>query len=282
MVARDASDRWAEIRQSNETPKQFICPSTMVPLAYQYQANLPSQVGASSVRMVARKATMELAAFDVRATFHKTMYLIREVGGEYIQDSSLSGDEKNLCAQVTLRVAADRLSDVLNALRQLGTVRSENTEGQDVTAQVVDLDGQLRNERRVETEMLELLDKRHDAPLKDILDVREKLHDVRREIEKLTAQKEQLSRLVSLASVLVLIRNSASETTPPSKGIALYFKESCSAAWSRGLTFLADTVGFIVGIAVGGTILWVLALVIGLWVWRWRRQLSRDRRGSDR
>jgi hypothetical protein len=278
--------------RNNETPKQFINPSTTdvspassPDLAYQYQFEPRSQdqkgtssepSGSAYVRFVARKATMELATTDVRTAFHKAMHIIQEAGGEYVQDSSLSGDEKSLYGQMTLRVAANRLSDVLNALRQLGTVRSEQTEGQDVTAQVVDLDARLRNERRIETELLELLEKRHDSPLKDILDLRDKLHDVRREIEQLTAPKEQLSRLVSLASVLVMIRDSRSETTPPPQGIALYFKESCSTAWNRGLTFLADTVGFIVGVAVGGAIWWVLVLAIIWIVWRWRRGQSPD------
>lgn len=252
---------------------------------YQYQSESesasPVQLGTSSTpRLVARKATIELGTPDVRAAFHKAMHLVQQTGGEYIQDSSLSGDENNLYAQLTLRVAENRLSDVLNALRQLGTVRSEQTEGQDVTAQAVDLDAQLRNERRVETEMLELLDKRHDAPLKDILELREKLHEVRREIERLAAQKEQLGRLVSLARVLVLIRNS-SESAEPSQGIALYFKESCSTAWNHGLTFFVDTLSFIVAVAVGGMVWWLLALVIGVLVWRWRRRQSRDRQGAS-
>lgn len=280
-----AIDFWDRVRRSNVTPRQLLSPSTTKsPTAdsYAYQlSSSDSEIGtSSSPRLVVSKATMELVTPDVRGAFHKAMHVIQEAAGEYIQGSNLWGAEENLYAQLTLRVDSNRLGDVLNALRQLGNVRTEQTEGQDVTAQVIDLDAQLRNERRVETEMLELLEKRNDSSLTDIMALREKLREVRREIERLTAQKEQLSRLVSLASVLVLI--SSSDAPVEAQGIAQYFKRTWSSAWRDGLTFLADTLGVVVATAVGGLLLWPLAIAVGATVWKWRRnRIRRDAEGSS-
>jgi hypothetical protein len=118
---------------------------------------LPSDAIPPGARHVIQKATIELRTDDVRSAFLKTQHLISVASGEYVENSSLSGSGRDAYASLTLRIAVDRLSDVLNELRQLGEVTSEQLVGEDVTAQVVDLEARLRNEQRVETELLELL-----------------------------------------------------------------------------------------------------------------------------
>ena len=204
---------------------------------------------------------------DVRAAFAKAAHLIKEAGGEYVQESSLTGSGAGAKAELTLRVAADRLSSVLNELREFGEVRSEKTEGQDVTSQVVDIEARLRNEQRFEVEMLQLLEKRDDAPLKEILELRRQIGAVRQTIEQLTAQRERLGRLVSLATVLVIIRPTDAPVEEPESGIGAYFGEAISKAWSRGLYFLSDTVAGLLSVLLGG-LMWWLALIAALLVIR--------------
>jgi hypothetical protein len=97
-------------------------------------------------RHVVRKATIELVTDDVAAVFVKCTQLLSEAHGEFIESSSLSGSGIDAKANLTLRVAASRLSAVLNDLRGMGTVRSEDSRGEDVTSQVVDIEARLRNE----------------------------------------------------------------------------------------------------------------------------------------
>ena len=211
-------------------------------------------------RQIVRKATIELLTQDVRAAFLKAAMFLNEAGGEYVQESSLTGDGPTAQANLTLRVAANRLSSLLNNLRGLGEVRGEQVSGQDVTEQVVDIEARLTNERRVEAELLELLEKRTNAPLKEILELRASLSDVRNAIERMTAQRERLGRLVSLATVLVIIR--ADAAPPPSRAsIGTYFLNSMRTAWRKGLMFLADTTGGLLSIIVGGIIWWILLVV---------------------
>jgi len=222
-----------------------------------------SETEPAGERQVVRKATIELVATDVRTAFFKASHLVSAAQGEYVQDSSLTGTGTQLQGTLTLRVAVARLSDVLNELRTLGEVRVETNGGEDVTAQVVDVEARLRNERRVEQELLELLDKRSDAPLKEILDLRTSLGNVRQSIEQLIAQREQLSRLVALATVLVVIHPADAKPLPPA-GLAAYFRDTLQRAWRGGLTFLVDTVAGLVAVVIGGLIWWVLLLVVVL------------------
>src|ERR1051326_7778127 len=98
----------------------------------------PGGSQSDSDRQVVRKATIELTSDDVRGTFAKAAHLASEAGGEYVENSSLTGEGKTAQGNLTLRVAATRLGALMTSLRELGVVKAENTTGEDVTAQVVD------------------------------------------------------------------------------------------------------------------------------------------------
>lgn len=226
-------------------------------------------------RQVVRRATIELAVPDVRTAFFKVSHLVSEAHGEYVQDSSLAGHNAQLRGTLTLRVTVGRLSEVLNQLRTLGEVRSENSGGEDVTAQAVDIEARLRNEQRVERELLELLEKRADAPLKEILELRSALAAVRQTIERLAAQRERLAGLVALATVAVMIVP-ADAPPPEATGLAAHFAQTIESAWRGGLTFLVETLAGLLAVLVGGSIWWLVLVVVVLAVrGHWRRRATR-------
>lgn len=225
-------------------------------------------------RHVIQKSTIELQTPDVRAVFAKCSHLL--ASGEFVENSSLTGDGKTAQANLTLRIAATRLSEVLNQLRTLGIVKSENTTGEDVTSQVVDLEARIRNEQRIEKELLELLDKRADAPLKDILELRNSLSTVRQSIEQYIAQRDRLGRLVSLASILVVIR-AEPEPAPepkPAQSITAYFVKSISQTWQDGLRAASDSITWLIRILISGAMWWLLLAAILYSIHRYRRRLA--------
>lgn len=241
-------------------------------------AETPATRGAE--RQVVRKVTIQLTTPDVRGAYLRAGHLISQAKGEFVQDSALTGSGNALEANLTLRVAADRLPEVLDQLRELGKVESEQANGEDVTEQAVDLEARLNNERRVETELQNLLESRTDAPLKEILELRDKLREVRESIERLTAQRSQLSRLVNLATVLVLIRP-ADATLPAKSSIGEYFAKAISTAWHHSLRFLADTVAMFVAVLVGGFIWWMAVILLIIVALRYRKR-DRVPRASER
>ena len=91
-------------------------------------------------------------------------------------------------------------------------------------------------------------------------------------IERLTAQRERLSRLVSLATVLVIIRTKEAPDDPETSSIGAYFAEGIQNAWRKGLMLLADTCGFLLSLIVGGLIWWVLLAIVFAAFWRHRRR----------
>ncbi|MBL8880449.1 MAG: DUF4349 domain-containing protein [Phycisphaerales bacterium] len=217
-----------------------------------------------AARQVIRKASVEVKTADVRSVQLRMAHLIHEGAGEFIQDSSTSGDGANMQAHLTLRIAADRLGAVLTEIREFGEVLSEKLEGEDVTGQVVDLDARLSNEERVEDELLELLASKKDAPLTDIMAVRTSLGQVRQSIEQMRAQRQRLDKLVSLATVLVIIRHASEPPAPQPTGLGAYFMNQLSNAWNHALRRLADTVVGLMWLLVSGAVWWLL-LLLALW-----------------
>ena len=121
--------------------------------------------------------------------------------------------------------------------------------------------------------MLELLARSEDAPLADILSLRSHVGAVRLGIEQLTAQREQLDRLVALATVLVIIRAEDAPTEEPeTEGLGSYFGDQLTSAWESGLLFVADTMGLLVRVLVGGVVWWVLLVLVAIALSRYRRR----------
>ncbi len=228
-------------------------------------------------RHVVRKATIELTTDDVRTAFLKAAQVVSEARSEFVESSSLRGSGDQARAHLTLRVAADRLSAVLEQLRGLGSVKSEESHGEDVTTQVVDLQARLRNEQRIEAELLKLLESRSDASLKDILEMRRRINNVRQSIEHLVAKRQRVDRLVALATLLVIITPEGAPAQEPHADLGQYIYQKLSNSWFGGLRILANTVAGGLRVLVGGLPWWLLLGAIVVGVRHYRRQLLHER-----
>jgi hypothetical protein len=230
-------------------------------------------------RVVIRKASIDLESKDVRAVAAKASLLVNEATGEYIESSTVTGGGGEgparipLNASLTLRVRSERLSDVLNRLRDLGAVTAENLDGQDVTTEAVDLDARLRNEQRVETELLELLGARTNAPLKDVLELREQIAKVREQIELLSARRDRLSHLASLATILVIVREPlATPDQPRPAALGGHLGESLDRAWTDGSRALVDSLAWLLRVLIAGAVWWIVVAVAATWAYRAARR----------
>lgn len=213
-------------------------------------------------RSIIRRSDIEFLSPDVRASFARLPGLLSEVRGEYIEQSSFSGTGANTVASATLRVPTDRLGSVLAALRGLGTLSSESSNAEDVTEQVVDVDARLRNEQRVEKELLSLLESRSGSPLKEILDLRESLKTVREQIERLSAQQQRIDRLVSLATIRVSIRTEPSvPVAEVPQGFWRVASDRIAATWNDSLKVALNAFATLLAIVVGGAVWWVLLVL---------------------
>jgi hypothetical protein len=101
-----------------------------------------------------------------------------------------------------LRFPSDSVEAGLGELRKLGQVKEESQNSSDVTAQYVDLQARLNNARNTEQRMIVILRDR-TGNIKDVVEAERELSRVREEIERMEAERKNLSNKVDYASVHV-------------------------------------------------------------------------------
>ncbi len=155
--------------------------------------------------MIARTAALTLVAADFDQARAATEAILSRHQGYFadLNVSAPSGAARAISA--TLRVPADQLEATLAELRKLGRVETESQNGQEVTAQYVDLEARLANARNTAQRLTDLLRER-TGKLADVLAVETELDRVRGEIESMEAQRKSLSSRVAFASVNLTVR----------------------------------------------------------------------------
>lgn len=234
---------------------------------------LASDTEVPSNRQIIRRAMVDVVATDVQVAFRKAQDLVKVELGEFVQESTLSGSGDAMSGRVVLRLEPSRLADVMQATRGLGELAAEQTGGDDVTDRLTDLEAQIRNEERVEKEMLELFDLRKDAPLKEVLELREQLARVRGNIERMQASKAQIGRLVSLATLSITIRPKPDVVVAPppvdeTPSFGARLGSELGRSWDRATNNLVSSAGWMVEKAIGGLPTWTVLGVTGFVIWR--------------
>jgi hypothetical protein len=107
----------------------------------------------------------------------------------------------NSSAQITVKVPQEYLQRFLDQLSSIGRVLQKSITANDVTDQLVDLDTRIRNLQAEESRLLKLYDMAKDVG--EIIQIEDRLSQVRYQIEMLQAQKTNIERMVQYATVQI-------------------------------------------------------------------------------
>jgi hypothetical protein len=154
--------------------------------------------------MIARWATIRIVAKrfdDVRPAIDRILRDAKGFAGR-IDATAARGASRTLNA--TLRVPAPALDATLASIKQLGQVVSESQGGDDVTEQVVDVTARLANARHTESRLTQVLRER-TGKVSDVLEAEREIARVREQIERLDADRTNLDRRVTYATVTLEI-----------------------------------------------------------------------------
>jgi hypothetical protein len=240
--------------QSQLESRPPAAPATVVPA----DAAVPRQPS------VIRTATLRLVAKDFDAARASVEAIVAQAGGflDQVTVNSAAGTARTLTG--TVRVPANRLTDALVRLRQLGQVTEDTQGSEDVTDQIVDLDARLANARATEKRLNDILQNR-TGKLSDVLDVERELARVRLEIERMDAERVNLGRRVSYATITLEIgeeRKVGLEVGPLSLGTRL--RVAAADGVEAALESVVGTVLFVLR-AGPATIIWV-SVAAFVWV----------------
>lgn len=151
-------------------------------------------------RKIISTAQLRLEVENVQTAFNKITNITLQQGG-FISGSSVYGYEEQKTGQMTVRVPQKNFYNAVDQIEVLGTVKSREIKGQDVTEEFVDVSARLGNLQKQETRLSEIL--KMANTVKDVLEVERELERVRGEIERLTGRMNYLEQSIEMSTITV-------------------------------------------------------------------------------
>lgn len=213
--------------------------------------------------------------------FDNSMKLLEELTlslSGYIESSSISGKEINDSATSDLRrayfvfrIPSEKLSIFQEKAKKIGNIITEETNKEDVSAQLVDIEARLVSLKTQEKRLLELTEK--SGSLKDILEIETKLSDVRYQIESFMASKTNIENQVQYSTVSLQLKEVIKQTEMQKPAITM--GERIIKGFSNSLSNVgAFIVNFVVVfISAIPYLVMILAFsVLGIIIWKEARK----------
>lgn len=151
-------------------------------------------------RLIIKTGSFSVVVLDVNEAINKVADLAVEKGG-FLVSSNIYKSGVSPAGTIIIRIPADIFDEGVNNIKQLGEVKSESINGQDVTEEYVDLEAQLRNLRVTENQFLEIMKSAYK--IEDILAVQRELTNVRDRIERLEGRMKYLKQSADLSTITV-------------------------------------------------------------------------------
>ena len=214
----------------------------------------------NSERIVIKNANLSIVVVDPIEAVDSIGSMAENLGGFVVfsntyKTTTASGIEVPV-ANITIRVPAQDLETALAEIRDLvenpdTDILKEEISGQDVTAEVTDLESRLRNLKQTEQKLLEILDKAEET--EDVLSVFRELTNIREQIEVLEGQIKYYRESARLSAISVNIQ--AQEAVAP---ITIGGWQPAAEA-QKALQALIDGVKYLVDFLI-----WLVILIIPL------------------
>ncbi|MFA7653815.1 MAG: DUF4349 domain-containing protein [Candidatus Magasanikbacteria bacterium] len=151
-------------------------------------------------RMIVKTGNLSIVVKDVRASIKAVSeYAVAQNG--FVVNSNVYKSGLIPRGTITIRILSKKFDQGMNEVKALGEVVGEQSNGQDVTEEYIDLDAQLRNLQATEKQFLAILAKA--VKIEDILNVQRELTNVRGNIERLQGRMKYLKQSADLSTITV-------------------------------------------------------------------------------
>lgn len=203
-----------------------------------------------------RQADMRIQVDDASAAARQIDGIARAHAALVADSHITQADRAPTDARVVVRVPADSFDAVVDALRRVGRVRSENTNTGDVTRQYTDLETRLAVTEETAAQLRGLLANR-TGKLSDVLAVERELSRVVTELEQMKAQRREYDREVAMSAVTVTLFE------PASTGLSA-FRLTLVDSLSQVTDVLVESFSLLVKL-VAFVVPWAIVCTTGWW-----------------
>ena len=230
----------------------------------------PAEKSATADRKIVRTGALELTVKSPADAAEQIRRMAESMGG-YLETAQIGGTKEAPTADITIRVPAAHFEDAKAQIRQLAArVESEKTDALDVTRQYVDMEARLRNLRAEEAQYLMIMKSAYRVG--DLVQVTQKLSEVRGQIEQQQAEFQTLSKQIETVAITISLRTLADTQVFGLNWRPLY---QLKLALRNGLDALADyattmaAILFYVPVILAWSITILFAAVVAWRALRW-------------
>ncbi len=181
---------------------------------------------------------LSLETLDLDETVNVLTNNINESGG-YIQSSSTYSNGSRRYYYATIRIPADKYNDFINTIKGSGNTVSYSEEIDDITTSYYDLDAHIKALKAQEERVLELY--KQANTLEEILQIEERLSDIRYEIEQEETTMKNYDLLTSYSTLEITISETR-EYTPTQISFGSRIVESFKNGWTNFISLLEEFV----------------------------------------
>ena len=179
-----------------------MAPALPQPAATAVPAAAPGQpADQAQPRLIIRTADLTIVVKNTDEQLAAISKLAAQYGGFVVQ-SGTSKVSNETQGQITVRVDAKNFDTAISDIRKLAVdVRSENVRGEDVTAEFVDLEAQLKNLEAAEAQLQKIME--NAVLTEDVLNVYQRLTEIRGQIDQIKGRMKYLSQSAALSTINV-------------------------------------------------------------------------------
>lgn len=238
-------------------PKDDITDGMMLASNKQQNIQQDNTYNTQDKRMIIRSGTMSLEVDSYDETEAKIKNIVNTFNGYLTNSTSKLDASGKKQGSITIRVASDKFDAMIADLSKAGKVMNQNISGKDVTEEYMDADARLKTQRELEARLLKLLEEK-TARLTDVVEVEQKLANVRENIEKTEGRMRYLKDQASFSTLTVMVYEPSMLTTSTGGG---FFYELGEAV-SKGLSGFTSVLAGIITVLIALAPLIILVLIV--------------------
>jgi hypothetical protein len=167
-----------------------------------------------------------------------------------------------------IRVPVAKYRDFLNSAGGLGVPESLTENAQDVTEEFYDLEARISSSRKLEEQIMKLLEKDTDK-IDDLIAVERELSRVRLEIERMEGRKRYLQNMVGMSTIYLTVREQLTFVPAEKPSMGKRISTEWSEAIHRARRSMENTVLYVVANVFQLATTVIVLLIAWLWVRRW-------------
>lgn len=236
--------------------------------------SVAAQAGAiDSNRLVIKTATVEaeVAYAQLGEASRRVEQLVNRLNGYIVSnDDSTSAEESKAYATIAFRVPAESFDAALRGLEGQGvTILRRDISGQDVTAEYVDNESQIRNLEATAARLRSFLEKAETVT--EAIEVNRTLGEYEGQIEILKGRQQYLSDSAAMSLITLTLRSKVTHFPTPS--FPVEFDRSwtpaaaAAEAWANLLDLGKDVADVLIALGIW-TPVWLPLLLLGRYLWR--------------